>query len=87
MFLIYFKRIILKKKAKGRNKNHQSYHVCKEIILNDRMPKDDIKSLLSNSTVSALNCNVGPSDNMIGLSFNMAATRHTHIGTEVSTNI
>ena len=35
------------------------------------------KSLLSNATVGALIRNVGPSESMIRLSFNMAAASHT----------
>ena len=35
------------------------------------------RSLLSNVTVGALIRNVGPSESMIGLSFNMAAASHT----------
>ena len=44
-------------------------------------------SLLSNSSVSALIGNLGPSDNMIGLSFNMAATWHTRFKTKEYSNI
>ena len=36
-----------------------------------------ILSLLSNATVGALIRNVGPSESMIRLSFNMAAASHT----------
>ena len=48
----------------------------------DRMIKMRLKidvcvSLLSNATVGALIWNVGPSESMIRLSFNMAAASHT----------
>ena len=56
--------------------------ICNDLDLTDILSKQKTLSLLSNATVGALIQNVGPSESMIRLSFNMAAASHTWLRNE-----